>query len=336
MSTRDDVLRALRDAGSHGVSGEGLAGELGVSRVAVAKHVKALRAEGYAIDAELGTGYVLSAIPDAPLPAEVASQVKSALWQRFEGGGETSSTNDDARTLAREGAADGTVVLASRQTAGRGRLGRQWVSPAGGAYFSAVLRPGVGLAEVSALSLVVGIGIARGLTSLGIESHLKWPNDVQLGGGKVAGVLLEMAAEADAVEWVVVGVGLNVRRDPASPSVESTAPESTAPESAAPDTAAFLSDAWGEIRIASAVAAVLDGISEVYAEWLAAGFAGLRGEYESRLSLLGESVTVRDRDGMVRGSGVVVGVDAGGRLRLASAAGESVIAAGEVTLREPA
>ncbi len=320
MSTRHEVLSALRDAGTSGVSGEQLAGELGVSRVAVAKHVKALRAEGYTIDAEPGTGYLLAAIPDAPLPAEVRSHLQSDAWPLLEGGGETGSTNDDARALAREGAADGTVVLASHQTAGRGRLGRDWASPAGGAYFSAVVRPGVGLAEVSALSLVVGLGVARGLAALGIDSRLKWPNDVLLDDGKVAGVLLEMAAEADAVEWVVVGVGLNVRRDSTSPSVE---------------TAAYLSDVREDVRIASAVAAVLDGIAAVYAEWLAEGFGALCAEYESRSSLMGEAVTVRDRDGTVRGSGVVNGVDSGGRLRLAGPDGEVAIAAGEVTLRQP-
>lgn len=320
MSIRVAVLTALRDAGERGVSGEQLARELGVSRVAVAKHVKALRAEGYAIDAAPGIGYLLGEVPDAPLPAEVASHLRSTKWQRLEGGGETGSTNDDARALARSGAPDGTVVLASAQTAGRGRLGRQWVSPPGGAYFSAVLRPEVGVADVSALSLVVGLGIARGLTALGIESQLKWPNDVLLPGGKVAGVLLEMTAEADAVEWVVVGVGLNVRR----PDAATVAP-----------TAAYLSDERDDIRIAEALAAVLDGIAEVYAEWVGVGFAGLCAEYESRSSLIGESVTVRDRDGAVRASGVVVGVDAGGRLRVAGPDGEQIVAAGEVTLREP-
>jgi len=177
----------------------------------------------------------------------------------------------------------------------------------------------VGLGDVSALSLVVGLGVARGLATMGIESRLKWPNDVLLAGGKVAGVLLEMAAEADAVEWVVVGVGINVRRDPASPVGE---------------TAAYLSDER-DVRIASVLAVVLDGIAEVYAEWLAEGFAVLRAEYDSRSSLMGESVTVRDREGTVRGSGIVVGVDAGGRLRLTGPDGEAAIAAGEVTLREP-
>lgn len=325
MSTRDEVLKALRDAGIHGVSGERLAGELGVSRVAVAKHVRALRADGYAIEASAGTGYKLNATPDAPLPAEVASHLCSTLWQRLEGGGETGSTNDDARVLALAGAASGTLVLASSQTAGRGRLGREWASPAGGAYFSAVLRPEVGLADVSALSLVVGLGIARGLASIGIESRLKWPNDIVLASGKVAGVLLEMAAEADAVEWVVVGVGLNVRRDSSSPAVGAAALEM----------AAYLSDERAEIRIAPTLAAVLDGIAEVYGEWLAEDFGVLRDEYESRLSLVGESVTVRDRDGTIHSSGTVVGVDGGGRLRLAGSDGETVVAAGEVTLREP-
>ena len=319
MSIRLAVLAALRDASESGLSGEMLARELGVSRVAVGKHVHALRAEGYRIDAVPGTGYLLRETPDAPLPAEVAPLLMSRMWGALEGGGETGSTNDDARVLARGGAAEGTVVLASTQTAGRGRLGRTWDSPAGGAYFSAVLRPSVAPSQVSPLALVVGLGIARGLGRLGADVRLKWPNDVLLSGGKVAGVLLEMTAEVDAVEWVVAGVGLNVTRPSGS-------------EDAHPQ-AAYLSDVVPGVRIPTAVAAVLDGIAETYAIWLKAGFSALREEYDARSSLAGADVTVSDRDGTPRASGRVRGVDEEGRLLLFGEDGPHAIVAGEVTLR---
>lgn len=328
MTTREDVLAALRAADGAEVSGEAIAGSLGVSRVAVAKHVSALRETGYVIDAEPGAGYRLRAVPDAPLPAEVAAGLvplgdAAALWTRLEGGGVTGSTNDDARALALAGAAEGTVVLASRQTAGRGRLGRSWSSPAGGAYFSAVLRPRVAPADVAPLSLVVGLGVARGASALGAgDVRLKWPNDVLLGGGKLAGVLLEMAAESDRVEWVVAGVGINVRRpasDPAAPG------------------AAYLEDAVPGVGSAQAVAAVLGGIAETYAVWTARGFGSLRAEYDAALALLGEHVHVRDLEGRVVGSGAVEGVDEGGRLLLRDAGGAlAAVASGEVTLRERA
>lgn len=321
MTTRESVLAALRAAGGDGVSGEALARALGVSRVAIGKHVAALREAGYDIAAEPGVGYALIGVPDGPLPAEIAPLLGDAAWMQLTGGGETQSTNDDARVLAREGAAGGTVVLASRQTRGRGRLGRDWASPEGGAYLSLVLRPSVTPADVTPLALVVGLGIARGLQEcLGVEVSLKWPNDVQLPSGKLAGVLLEMAAETDRVNWVVVGVGLNIRRAADFPG---------APR------AACLDDIVPGIRIATAVAAVLDGIASAYAQWVAIGFSSMRAEYEARSSLLGRDVTVRDMAGTVKSSGTVMGVDDDGRLLLATLAGLEMVVAGEVTLREP-
>jgi BirA family transcriptional regulator, biotin operon repressor / biotin---[acetyl-CoA-carboxylase] ligase len=324
MTTREAVLARLRDAGAVGVSGEVLAADLGVSRVAVAKHVTALRAEGYAIDATPGTGYTLSGVPDAPVPREVARLLRSGFWTQLDGGGETASTNDDARALASGGAPEGSVVLASRQLSGRGRLGRTWESPVGGAYFSAVLRPRVTPAETPSIALAIALGIAEGLETLGVQPALKWPNDVLLSGGKLAGVLLEMAAEADGVSWVIAGVGLNVRHP------ESGAPG--APAVPAAPSAAYLRDE-SPASISEVTAAVLDGVAAAYGRWLQGGFAPLRSAYEQRLALVGESVRVSDLDGTVRAEGMVLGVDDAGRLLVDSGHDVVAVVAGEVTLR---
>ena len=321
MTTRDAVLAALRAAGDEGVSGEALAHELGVSRVAVGKHVSALREAGYEVAAEPGVGYRLVAAPDAPLPAEIEPLLSDALWMHLTGGGETASTNDDARALARGGAPEGTVVLASSQAAGRGRLGRTWVSPEGGAYLSLVLRPQVAPGEVASLALAIGLGIARGLSEhVGVGTMLKWPNDVHLSGRKVSGILLEMAAETDRVDWVVVGIGINVRRSEDMPALGA---------------AACLDDAVPGLRIAPAVAAVLEGVAGTYAQWVAEGFGSMRDEYQRRSSLIGRDVVIRDMSGSVRTSGSVFGVDDEGRLLIAGLSGVEAVAAGEVTLREP-
>jgi len=321
MSTREAVLAALRDAGTAGLSGETLAHALGISRVAIGKHVAALREAGYEIAAEPGVGYRLLSLPDGPLPAEIAPLLGEASWMKLTGGGVTGSTNDDARALAREGAPEGTVVLASAQSAGRGRLGREWSSPEGGAYLSLVLRPNVTPAELAPLALVIGLGVARGLREhFGVEVALKWPNDVQLAGGKLAGILLEMSAETDRVNWVVVGIGLNVRR---------TGDVAPAP------TGACLDDVVPGVRIARTVAAVLDGVAEAYAQWTASGFSALREEYEASSSLIGRDVTVRDMTDTVRAAGTVMGVDSDGRLLIATLGGMESVVAGEVTLREP-
>lgn len=316
FGTREHVLTALRDAGRAGISGERLAHLLGISRVAVGKHVAALRELGYRIDASPGSGYRLVSSPDVAYPWDVAPLVRHALWRSFVGDAELPSTNDAARDLAREGAEEGTVVVAGRQTAGRGRMGRSWASPEGGAYVSVVLRPPVALAEVGSLALVVGLGIAQGLEGLGLEPRLKWPNDVWLSGGKVAGVLLEMTAESDRVDWVVAGFGLNVvRRD------------------AAPLTAAFVRDADASISVAAAAAAALDGIAEAYGVWLDAGFAALAQEYNARDLLAGRRVVVSDATGTVRVQGVARGVDHEGRLLVEGRAGIEAVSSGEVTLR---
>ena len=318
MKTREAVLDALRSAQDRGVSGQALASSLGVSRVAVRKHVAALRAEGYGIDALPGRGYTLRSVPDAPLPGEVVRLLNGGFWTRVTGGGETGSTNDDARALARASAEKGTVVLASRQVSGRGRLGRTWESPEGGAYFSMVLRPSVSPADASSLALAVAVGIAEGLEALGVGVTLKWPNDVFLGEGKVAGVLLEMTAEADRVDWVIVGIGVNVRRS--SGSVTS-----------APG-AAYLRD-HADVPVYEVVATLLNAIATVYAKWDAGGFGSIRESYQRRLAMVGSPVRVTGLDGAVRADGIAIGVDDEGRLLVEAGDGIAAVASGEVTLR---
>ena len=320
MTTRSTVLEALRLAGEKGLSGEALALRLGVSRVAVGKHVAALRDAGYEIAAVPGSGYRLIAAPDLPLPAEVEPLLGSALWIALQGGGATGSTNDDARALARAGAPEGSVVLASRQLSGRGRLGRAWTSPSGGVYLSAVLRPAVTPAEVASLALAAALGVVLGLERLGVRAQLKWPNDVLFGDGKLAGVLLEMSAEADSVDWVVAGVGLNVRR-----------PSRVA--DAAPG-AAYIDDAAPGVGLAQAAAAELDGIAGAYERWREAGFAALRADYEARFALTGIDVQVTDLLGTVRAAGIVEGIDDAGRMLVrANDGAQCAVVAGEVTLR---
>lgn len=316
MSTREHVLDALKGAGEAGVSGEHIARLIGVSRVAVAKHIASLRELGYEITATPGAGYRLVSAPDRAFPWEVAAEVRNPYWHEFVGGPVTTSTNDDARSLAEEGVAEGVVVVAARQENGRGRFGRAWSSPEGGAYVSFILRPEIAPAEAGSLPLVVALGIAKGLESLGVPAGIKWPNDVKVGEGKLAGVLLEMNAESDRIRWVVAGFGLNVAR----PSVPR-------------DGAAYVRDFAPGVRVAHAAAACLDGIAEMYAVWLEEGFEQLLGDYEAYSVLTGRHIVVSDAMGSVRVSGLVAGIDAQGRLLVESDGGTVAVASGEVTLR---
>jgi len=322
MTRRSDdrrivILQALRD-GPRDVSGELLASELGMSRVAVRKHIEALRELGYEIDARAGEGYTLVNSPDAPLPLEVRPRLHEGFYPRLEGGRLTRSTNDDARALALDGAPEGTAVLAAAQTDGRGRLGRAWSSPPGGVYVSVVLRPAVETPEAIVLPLVVGLGVARGLDTLGVQTLLKWPNDLLcLDGRKVAGVLLEGLSEGWLISWIVAGVGINVR---------------SAPD---PERSASVDELFGRrVPLADVAAAVLDGIAVAYRRWQVDGFASFAAEYEARSYLAGRQVCVSDAAGRLLAQGKVAGIDALGRLLVATEAGVVPIVAGDVTLRE--
>jgi len=126
---------------------------------------------------------------------------------------ECGSTNDEAARLARAGAKHGTVVIAERQTAGRGRDGHTWTSPAGGLYLSAVLRPALPLVDVPPMTLAIGIGVCEAARQAGAASVLKWPNDVLVGGKKLAGVLVEAQSQGGKLDSVIVGIGVNLSNE---------------------------------------------------------------------------------------------------------------------------
>jgi BirA family biotin operon repressor/biotin-[acetyl-CoA-carboxylase] ligase len=283
----------------------------------VGKHVRALRDAGYSIESAAGSGYRFVSAPDAPVPAEVSRLLRTDFWVRLEGGGVTDSTNDDARRLAEAGAAEGTAVLASAQRRGRGRLGRSWTSPEGGVYLSAVLRPALRPADLGPLPLVIALGVARAIKALGASPQLKWPNDVLIDGRKVAGILLELSAEADAVRWVVAGVGVNV----------------DALEGDAAPSATSLREAGAQAGRAQVAASVLDGIAEAYREYLGGGFGPLADEWRARDALAGREVEVRDLAGDLIASGRVTGIGPDGRLLLETRDGPVSVPTGDVTLR---
>jgi BirA family transcriptional regulator, biotin operon repressor / biotin---[acetyl-CoA-carboxylase] ligase len=130
---------------------------------------------------------------------------------------ECASTNDEAARLARAGARHGTIVIAERQTGGRGRDGRVWQSPPGGLYLSAILRPALAIVDVPPITLAIGVGVCDAARAMGAQAVLKWPNDVLVGGRKLAGVLVETQSQGSRLESVVVGIGINLTGELAEP-----------------------------------------------------------------------------------------------------------------------
>lgn len=195
------------------VSGEALSELLGVSRTAVWKYIKEIKEDGYEIKASSKKGYRLGPGGDILNSFEVMHGLDTAVMGRkVEYFKEIDSTNTYAKKLAGEGCPDGTIVLAERQTAGKGRLGRAWASAGEkGIWMSVVLRPGIPPEEVQMITLGASIAVVKAVKEVtGIQTGIKWPNDIVTEGKKVCGILTEMSCEQDRVNFVVVGIGLNV------------------------------------------------------------------------------------------------------------------------------
>lgn len=319
------VLEALRRADGRTCSGAALSSRHGISRAQVWKDVERLRARGYRIDAVPGGGYRLLEAPDRLYPEEIQDGLATRWLAReihhFE---EVDSTNRVALDLARGDAAHGATVVAEAQTAGRGRLGRSFFSPAHrNLYTSTVLRPELSLAEAPAWILASAVAVADAVAeAVGDEGavEIKWPNDVLLGGRKTCGILLELGAEATRVAYLVLGIGVNLNVDPADFPAEFRAH--------ATSLAAFRGAPLARAAFARSLYEHLEATLDACA---AGGFRGIMPRFEARFRMGGRRVAVRELGGSER-SGRVRGIDVDGALLLETDDGVHRLVAGDVTL----
>lgn len=207
------ILLLLKKERNQFVSGEDICKQIGVSRTAVWKHIRSLREEGYHIEAVTHRGYNLTDVPDRLYPDEIAE----GLNTEFIGGRvyyyhSLESTNREARTLASGGVPGGSLVVAEEQVQGRGRMSRGWFSPKGlGIWCSLILRPEVQPGEAPPVTMLTAVAVASAVEKVaGVAPGIKWPNDLLVGGKKICGILTEMSAEMERVNFLVVGVGINV------------------------------------------------------------------------------------------------------------------------------
>jgi BirA family biotin operon repressor/biotin-[acetyl-CoA-carboxylase] ligase len=207
------ILKQLKNRGSV-VSGEWLSEQLGISRVSVWKHVKKLQDCGYEI-VSTNKGYEMKMAPDIPYPWEIEGFEDRVVYFPQVG-----TTMDEARDLARKGAAHLTVVVADRQTKGRGRLRRKWLSGKGGLYFTVVVRPKISPALSFKVNFTASLALVQVVRELySVDAAVKWPNDVLVGDGKLCGMLSEMETEADLVNYVNIGMGINVNNSPSGEGI---------------------------------------------------------------------------------------------------------------------
>ncbi|MDD7409129.1 MAG: biotin--[acetyl-CoA-carboxylase] ligase [Anaerovoracaceae bacterium] len=220
MNVKEKVLRFLEDHREEFVSGEQIAESLGVTRSSVWKAISSFRNEGYKIEAVTRKGYRLRSDGNMLTQAGIASRFKYADPDLLTVYQETDSTNTRIKAAALEGAPHGTAAVANEQTAGRGRLGRSFISPPGsGIYLSILLRPHTDMAGAIPLTTAAAVAVCESVRELtGMDAGIKWVNDVYIGHKKICGILTEAVADVETggLDSVVVGIGINYSYDPDS------------------------------------------------------------------------------------------------------------------------
>ncbi|HEY5909565.1 MAG TPA: biotin--[acetyl-CoA-carboxylase] ligase [Verrucomicrobiae bacterium] len=324
MSLDAQILAALRGAGAGSVSGAELSQELGVSRAAVWARIESLRTLGYEIEAGPHLGYRLLAAPDLLHADDLISRLgrTRVVGRDIRVFQQTTSTNDVVEKLARDDVKEGVVVFAESQTSGRGRLGRKWVSPAGkGLWFSLLLRPEFRPQQATQLTVASGTALRRAIEAVtGLKAEIKWPNDVLVGGKKVAGILTEMNGELDRIKYVILGIGIDVNLSASDWPAELRR------------TATSLKIQLGRTVSRAALAVVvLAELDEAYARVMAGEFGVLANEWEAHCATLGREVTIRTGQREIRGRAESLGEDGALLLRTEHGHLERIVG-GDVTL----
>ena len=210
QNNQQKILEALKINAY--VSGETLAEQLSISRTAVWKHIKQLQQQGYDITAKPRKGYILNHIPDLPLEQEIRGGLEtSIIGKRIQFFSKVPSTNDVLKKLAKQGESEGTIIIAEEQTNARGRKNRYWNSPKEGLWFSILLRPHIPPQKAMLVTMIASIALTQAIhRTIGLKPMIKWPNDLLIQDKKVCGILTELSAEMDQIEYMIIGIGLNV------------------------------------------------------------------------------------------------------------------------------
>ncbi|MBN1833979.1 MAG: biotin--[acetyl-CoA-carboxylase] ligase [Deltaproteobacteria bacterium] len=319
-----ELLQALREGGH--ISGEELGRRLNVTRTAIWKRINRLRGLGYEITSSPRRGYSFMSAPDLLLSEEIEPGLRTKIFGRpiiFYS--ELSSTQDTAKELARKGAKEGTVVIAENQTQGKGRKGREWSSASGqGIQISVILRPRLRPSQSIQIPLVAGVAMAQAIIEVTpLKPRIKWPNDLMIGGKKVGGILTEMNAEIDRIDYVVLGVGLNVNT-----------PQSLFPKEIRRIATSLAEELGGPVSRVRLVQSFLTEFEGLYEEFTTSGFQTIRERWKAMSDTIGAWVELSDMgEGKMKGR--VLDMDMEGALLLEKE-DQSIerILAGDISLRE--
>ncbi|MDR1620022.1 MAG: biotin--[acetyl-CoA-carboxylase] ligase [Clostridiales bacterium] len=319
---REQILNMLLARQNAYLSGEQISGDLGVTRAAVWKHIRALQVDGFEIEAAPRKGYRLKAGRDILCTAlldpllDTRRLGRPSLFLRT-----TLSTNIEAKRLAQQGAAHGAVVAGEEQTAGRGRLGRGWVNARGlDICLSILARPNIETRYAARFTIATALGVYRLTRQYGLNAGIKWPNDVLVSGKKICGILLELEGTLDRLSAVVIGLGLNVNNPAFAPPLDQTATSF----------ALEMGRVTPRIEVLANLLNILEPLYEDCAT--EAGFAGILRAYRENCQTIGREISITGIHDSV--CGIARDVGDMGKLLLQTPDGRMhTFATGDVSLR---
>lgn len=322
---RDEILDFLRHNSDQFVSGQAMSEACGVSRTAIWKHIKVLRKHGFIIESYTKKGYKLVAEPDLLTPADMEGVLHTKRFgHQYIYQERVESTNQIAKSVALQGAEEGTVVVAEEQSNGRGRLTRGWYSPYGkGIWFSIVLRPKFAPIEAPKCTLMAAVALIKAFRRLGLTTAgIKWPNDILVGDRKLVGILTEMNGTMEEISYIVMGLGINTNSLPEE-----------APEDIQDKLVSFASEGV-KVRRNVALATILEELEHQYDKVVKEGFASTLAEWKTMSVTLHQEVLVKAPDETY--TGYAVDLDEDGNLIVESNGVRKRIIAGDVSIRSAA
>jgi BirA family transcriptional regulator, biotin operon repressor / biotin---[acetyl-CoA-carboxylase] ligase len=284
-----NIIKLLKENRNSFVSGEEISHKLNVSRTAIWKHITHLRQCGYEISATPHTGYCLEKVPDKLLPDEISYGLETKIFGRkIYAYNSADSTNTIAYNLAEQAEPEGALIVAEKQTKGKGRMGRHWVSPQGsGIYMSLILKPKISPTEAGKITLISSVAVAKTIRKItGLKALIKWPNDVYINDSKVCGILTEMSAELDLINFIIMGIGININT-----------PKSSLPDMA---TSLFLETKEKVNRI-TFLQSLLGEIEIYYNKLVKGGFSDIINDWRDLSLTLGKRINVEWRKQIIQG-----------------------------------
>jgi len=314
---KSKILEILEKKGDY-VSGEEISKEIGISRAAIWKHIKKLRELGYEIESKTNEGYKLIKSPEKQIEFELERLLDTKIIGKkilfFE---EVDSTNNKAKQIALE-ENEGTVVISEMQTSGRGRRGREWYSPKGGIYVTFILKPNVSPEKASQLTLVSSLALVETLNAINnnLNAKIKWPNDVLVSGKKISGILTELSADMEKINYIVIGVGINLNTE-----------KEILPENGT----SLKIEMKEEVSIKLFLKSFLEHYDLIYQEYLNGGIDQIIEKWKNNSDTLGKKVKIMGINETFEG--LAKDIDENGALILETKEKEIKVYSGDVSLR---